>query len=219
MSDIHLYALCDEGPRRLATPAGIHTLHDLEEPDGIYEGLRTFGRARFLFLDRHLARAQRSMTALGWSEPLDEKLLRRGLDQVEAIASAGTRVRRLSFGAGDFTLDMGMRWTLDEGELDYARSRIVLASRAARLEPPVATVFIHIREHEAFRASCDRVIERIIGEEHPLAPAEAAAVALYARYLKRINAHLTNTVSSVVNPFHRIGYNEKKKKKAEPPAE
>ncbi|HOP06697.1 MAG TPA: PhoU domain-containing protein [candidate division Zixibacteria bacterium] len=32
---------------------------------------------------------------------------------------------------------------------------------------------------------------------------------LYVRYLKRINAHLTNIASSVVNPFPRIGFRQK----------
>ena len=81
----------------------------------------------------------------------------RGLSSVEDIAGADTRVKRLSFGAGDFSLDMGMRWTLEESELDYARSRIVLASRSARLEPPLDTVFIHIGQVEALRRSAERV--------------------------------------------------------------
>lgn len=34
--------------------------------------------------------------------------------------------------------------------------------------------------------------------------------ALYFRYLKRINAHLRNIVSSVINPYDRIGYKPKK---------
>ena len=40
----------------------------------------------------------------------------------------------------------------------------------------------------------------------------AAALALYFRSLKRINAHLRNVATGVVNPFHRIGYKPKKKK-------
>jgi len=81
----------------------------------------------------------------------------RGLAAVEAIAGAGTRSKRLSFGAGDFTLDMGMRWSVEEGELDYARARVVLASRAARLEPPLDTVFIHIGQIDALTRSAERV--------------------------------------------------------------
>jgi phosphate uptake regulator len=39
----------------------------------------------------------------------------------------------------------------------------------------------------------------------------AVCVALYARYLKRINAHLSTIASAIVNPFARIGFREKKK--------
>ncbi len=62
------------------------------------------------------------------------------------------------------------------------------------------------------RKDCDQMIAEIIeGEHSELDPGEAAALALYARYLKRINAHLTDVVSSVVNPFERIGFKEKKR--------
>ena len=37
----------------------------------------------------------------------------------------------------------------------------------------------------------------------------AATVALYLRYLKRVSAHIKNVATSVVNPYHRIGYREK----------
>lgn len=39
----------------------------------------------------------------------------------------------------------------------------------------------------------------------------AVSTALYLRYLKRMSAHLKNVATSVVNPFHRIGFREKKK--------
>jgi uncharacterized membrane protein YeaQ/YmgE (transglycosylase-associated protein family) len=39
--------------------------------------------------------------------------------------------------------------------------------------------------------------------------ADATAVSLYARFLKRIASHSRNIVTSVVNPFQRIGYREK----------
>ena len=45
--------------------------------------------------------------------------------------------------------------------------------------------------------------ETEIGKEN-----RTASVALYARYLKRIGAHLKNITSSVVNPFESIGYNK-----------
>jgi phosphate transport system protein len=35
---------------------------------------------------------------------------------------------------------------------------------------------------------------------------DAVALALYLRYLKRVAAHLMNVATSIVNPFHKIGY-------------
>ena len=79
----------------------------------------------------------------------------RGVASIASICGAGTRVRRLSFGAGDYTLDMGLRWTDGERELDQARSAIALASRAARIEPPIDTVFIHIGKLDSLRRSAE----------------------------------------------------------------
>ncbi len=41
----------------------------------------------------------------------------------------------------------------------------------------------------------------------------AVTAALYLRYLKRVSAHLKNIATSVLNPYHRIGFKEKKKEK------
>ena len=79
----------------------------------------------------------------------------RGLAALREIAGAGARARRLSFGAGDYTLDVGMRWTLEERELEHIRTAIVVESRAAGLEPPIDTVFIHLDKPEALRRSTD----------------------------------------------------------------
>jgi len=73
-----------------------------------------------------------------------------------AAALPSRRVRRIAFGAGDYTTDLGITWTLGEEELAPARSEFVVASRAAGLEPPIDTVFIELRETEAFAASCTR---------------------------------------------------------------
>ena len=35
---------------------------------------------------------------------------------------------------------------------------------------------------------------------------DAVAIALYMRYLKRIASHLMNVATSLVNPYHKIGY-------------
>jgi len=81
----------------------------------------------------------------------------RGVANIRAIAEAGTRVRRLAFGAGDFTLDMNIAWSADEAELHSYRSAVVLASRAAGLEPPIDTVWVDLRNKEGFVQSVQRV--------------------------------------------------------------
>ena len=53
------------------------------------------------------------------------------------------------------------------------------------------------------------LVEDIIsGKISDLDVSQSASIVLYARYLKRIAAHSRNLVSSVVNPFERIGYPE-----------
>lgn len=77
----------------------------------------------------------------------------RGLGVLEAILGAGTRVRHCAFGAGDFTLDVNMRWSRDEGELAYARARVVTASRAAGIEAPLDTVWVDLQDEAGLEAS------------------------------------------------------------------
>ena len=82
-----------------------------------------------------------------------------GLHNIETITMAGTRMRRVSFGAGDFTRDMNLVWTGLEQELAYARSRIVLASRAAGIEAPIDTVFIDLKDREHLEISTQKALE------------------------------------------------------------
>lgn len=79
----------------------------------------------------------------------------RGIAAVEEICNAGTRMKRLSFGAGDYTLDMGLTWTADERELAYARGAIAHACRAARIEPPIDTVHINLGRFEELRGATE----------------------------------------------------------------
>jgi citrate lyase subunit beta/citryl-CoA lyase len=79
-----------------------------------------------------------------------------GMTNVATVAGCGTRTKRLAFGAGDYTLDLGMVWTRDEGELLAARSAVVMASRAAGIEPPLDTVWAELRDAEGFARSAER---------------------------------------------------------------
>jgi citrate lyase subunit beta / citryl-CoA lyase len=81
----------------------------------------------------------------------------KGVAAASAIASAGTRTRRLAFGAGDFTLDMDLKWSREESELMHYRSSLVLASRAHGLEAPLDTVWVNLPDKEGLAASAERV--------------------------------------------------------------
>jgi len=76
-----------------------------------------------------------------------------GISNLAGICRSGTRTRRLAFGAGDFTLDMGMEWSRGEAELLPHRAACVMESRAAGLEPPLDTVWADLRDAEGFSAS------------------------------------------------------------------
>jgi citrate lyase subunit beta/citryl-CoA lyase len=79
----------------------------------------------------------------------------KGLAAIGDICASGGRLARVVFGAADFTLDMNMQWTRDETELAPARAAIVLASRAAGIEPPIDTVWARLQDHEGLRASVE----------------------------------------------------------------
>jgi len=79
-----------------------------------------------------------------------------GMSVVGAIAASGSRTKRLAFGAGDYTLDLGMIWSREEAELLPARSAVVMASRAAGIEPPIDTVWADLRDAEGFARSAQQ---------------------------------------------------------------
>ena len=63
---------------------------------------------------------------------------------------------------------------------------------------------------EGLSDACEEISNSILsGSISGLDSSDATAVSLYARFLKRIASHSRNIVTSVVNPFHRIGYREK----------
>jgi citrate lyase subunit beta/citryl-CoA lyase len=76
-----------------------------------------------------------------------------GLAAAGAIAGAAARVKRLAFGAGDFTLDLNIRWSREETELVAFRSALVLASRAAGIEPPIDLAWIDVKDADGFASS------------------------------------------------------------------
>jgi citrate lyase subunit beta / citryl-CoA lyase len=79
-----------------------------------------------------------------------------GYSNIGSIWKAARRARRVAFGAGDFTLDVGITWSAEEAELLPYRTAFVVESRAAGLEPPLDTVWVTLSDAEGFRRSVQR---------------------------------------------------------------
>ncbi len=63
-------------------------------------------------------------------------------------------------------------------------------------------------KEEVSRRCNELTFEMVEGKYPDLAATDLVTVALYLRFLKRIAAHSRNMITSVVNPFERIGYPE-----------
>jgi len=59
-------------------------------------------------------------------------------------------------------------------------------------------------------AECQDLLEALV-EDDSLSSKEGIIYALLVRHLKRISAHVKNVCSSIINPFHRLGYKPKER--------
>jgi phosphate uptake regulator len=58
---------------------------------------------------------------------------------------------------------------------------------------------------------CDKSLIGLIKEDDKaIRPGDSVSLGIYFRWLKRINSHLRNITTSVINPFDRIGFEPKK---------
>ncbi|MEV6837369.1 CoA ester lyase [Streptomyces sp. NPDC051133] len=73
------------------------------------------------------------------------------VEHAHAIATAHPALRGISLGEADLRADLGVR--ADTG-LDWPRSRVVVAARAAGLAPPPQSVHPDIRDLDGLAASC-----------------------------------------------------------------
>jgi len=103
--------------------------------------------------------------------PLLETVL--GVIDARELADA-PRVERLAFGNIDLQIDAGIQG--DGDELLYARSRVVLASRAAGLLPPVDGVTTDLDNPERLVADVDRARRLGFGGKLCIHPRQVATV-------------------------------------------
>ncbi|MGW7537720.1 HpcH/HpaI aldolase/citrate lyase family protein [Amycolatopsis sp. NPDC054798] len=81
--------------------------------------------------------------------PLIESAL--GVERALEIALASPQIASLGLGEADLRSDLRLA---DEAGLTWARSRIVNAARAARLPPPVMSVYANVRDLDGLAESC-----------------------------------------------------------------
>ncbi|MDN0194824.1 CoA ester lyase [Streptomyces sp. S.PNR 29] len=96
--------------------------------------------------------AERTALADGGALPL-YALLETALavEHAHAIASAHPALHGIALGEADLRADLGLR---DDPGLDWSRSRVIVAARAAGLPPPPQSVHPHVRDLEGLAASC-----------------------------------------------------------------
>ncbi|MET7485711.1 CoA ester lyase [Streptomyces sp. NPDC005538] len=74
-----------------------------------------------------------------------------GIERAFSIATAHPALRGITLGEADLRADLGVR---EDAGLDWSRSRVIVAARAAGLAPPPQSVHPDIRDLEALAASC-----------------------------------------------------------------
>ena len=99
-----------------------------------------------------------------------------GIQNVNRLASVGSRVKRMAFGSIDYALDIGAEQTENGTELLFARSAIVIASRAAGLEPPIDTVYPDFKNPEGLRGEAKRVKTIGFGGKLAIHPAQLTVI-------------------------------------------
>jgi citrate lyase subunit beta / citryl-CoA lyase len=80
----------------------------------------------------------------------------RGVENLNSVLAASPRIHRATFGVADYSLDLGIQVSRDEDGLDYMRQRMVHASRACGLAPPIDTVWLDLNDDEGMRLALER---------------------------------------------------------------
>jgi len=92
--------------------------------------------------------------------PIIESAL--GIENVSAVARASGNVVAIAIGLEDFTADLGVTRTAEGKESLYARSRLVIAAKAAGIQP-IDSVFSDVADMEALRQNV--IVSKALGFE------------------------------------------------------
>jgi phosphate uptake regulator len=99
----------------------------------------------------------------------------------------------------------------DIAEIEESIRRMFEDTISALEESNLDTARQIIGDHQMVADRVDEAINELIGGRVLTEKSgDAVTAALHLRYLKRISAHLKNVATSVVNPYYRIGFREKR---------
>jgi phosphate transport system protein len=105
----------------------------------------------------------------------------------------------------------GMDFEADLQKIEQAVSELFNKTRTCFEKSDKELALTILDEYKWINRSCDDIVLKLVKmKSSEMSTAEAVSLALYLRWLKRIHSHLRNIVTSVVNPFDRIGFKPKK---------
>ena len=123
---------------------------------------------------------------------------------------------------GDYCKNISDLTLIKSGPMDFGELRDDIKSIEAEVESRFTKTIQAIQDQDEALADhllnsykkmvtkvSDKIVRKIASGEISLNDsAQGACIVLYARYLKRIGAHLKNITSTIVNPYDKIGYNQ-----------
>lgn len=123
---------------------------------------------------------------------------------------------------GDYCKNISDLTLIKSGPMDFGELRDDIKSIEAEVESRFTKTIQAIQDQDEALADhllnsykkmvtkvSDKIVRKIASGEIALNDsAQGACIVLYARYLKRIGAHLKNITSTIVNPYDKIGYNQ-----------
>ncbi len=104
----------------------------------------------------------------------------------------------------------GMDFEKDLQKIEQAISELFTQTRICFEKSDKELALNILKDYGWINRLCDDIVIKLVKIKNTeMTPGDAVSLALYLRWLKRIHSHLRNIVTSVVNPFDRIGFKPK----------
>lgn len=170
---VQLFAVTERGAQVLRVPEGAGSAHDVFDglALGVYSALRTFERVRFLALELHFERTDRSLALLGWSERLDRPTLARALDEaVRGSAEPEAFVRFDVLAAAPAALDTEARTLIALSPFvpvpaQYLREGVAVCVSSLRRSRPLIKLASFVLERRPYPLGRAEAYEHLIVDD------------------------------------------------------